>query len=715
MPPSVLMFCPQFRPAIGGAERQAEKLAEKLIQAGYRVAIVTPRVDPDSPDREEVGGLVVERFPLRDLSRSCHVPCVGLLNLFYILWQVGRAVRARLKGVQILHCHMGSLETLGAALAGYTMGVPVLCKAATADERSDLGKIENTGSTGRLVAWMMRRAIGTWVATTAPVVEALVRAGVSPDGIKRIPNGVALSDIRQLASPARQVRHFLYLGRLSMTADRDVPTLIRAFARLAATHPDIELAIVGAGDLFEETKQLIAACGVPQRIVTPGFDQPEKWLAWADCFVLPSRREGLSNALLEAMAAGLPCIANDIPPNREVLAGGRAGVLVPVEDCDALHAVMQAMVVDESMARSFAVSAKQRVEQFYSIESVASRYGRLYRTLAAPRAQTGAGPLHCWSGMDLPLRPLKTVLRKETARDDFADPEMLEDIARCYPETDARRQSQLEEQFSLALHNTRMGGVFKRTNPRRLPKTEQVIATIVPPEYRSHCRILDVGASDGITSVELLEYLQARWGRGVSVVASDLNLWLERYRLGLLLEYREPSGEQVLIRIGRWGFRPARLRLSQPEEGEGPYRTRVFGKRLYWQFWNRISPWMRFNGRISLINPRAKAAAGIETCVLDCLTRVPTFTGAFNLIRASNVLNAEYFEREEIFVALSHMHGYLTERGGLVLSRNDGKPGDESENGTAWIKSGDRFIAQLDFGGGSEIKEIVDLFRASGS
>ena len=118
-----------------------------------------------------------------------------------------------------------------------------------------------------------------------------------------------------------------------------------------------------------------------KRIHLPGFDRPEKWLAWADCFVLPSRREGLSNALLEAMAAGLPCIANDIPPNREVLDNGNAGILVPVGDGDALENAMRVIVEDSGVAEHYAQMARERVEQCYTISAVAESYLKLYRKL----------------------------------------------------------------------------------------------------------------------------------------------------------------------------------------------------------------------------------------------------------------------------------------------------------------------------------------------
>jgi len=114
----------------------------------------------------------------------------------------------------------------------------------------------------------------------------------------------------------------------------------------------------------------------------PGQQQPDTWLKWADCFVLPSRREGLSNALLEAMSFGLPCIANDIPPNREVLDDGSGGVLVPVGDEDELYDAMWSMVTDIEHATAMGQAALRRVESRFAIDSVADRYIDLYGQLA---------------------------------------------------------------------------------------------------------------------------------------------------------------------------------------------------------------------------------------------------------------------------------------------------------------------------------------------
>src|SRR5207245_853664 len=123
--------------------------------------------------------------------------------------------------------------------------------------------------------------VGTWVATTSAVADALVRAGVPLERITRIPNGAELptgSIDRRLPYGARR---FLYLGRLSKQTHRDVPILIRAFDHMALAHQDVELAIVGGGDLYAETKGQADTCQARERIYVPGFDRPEKWLAWA--------------------------------------------------------------------------------------------------------------------------------------------------------------------------------------------------------------------------------------------------------------------------------------------------------------------------------------------------------------------------------------------------------------------------------------------------
>jgi len=379
---SVLMFCPQFRPLAGGAERQAEKLSKALVKRAVQVMVLTPRLVRDTPESEEDGGMVIRRFPLFDLCR--YLPWIrglGPLNLLSIRAQTMRAVSRHMNGIDIVHMHIASPLTAFALQAAKQTAVPALCKVATAGQKTDLGELCGIGVGGAQLARAMIRQLDCWVATTQAVRESLQDWGVAPDRMAMIPNGVELDGNAGATAKSVVARRFLYLGRLSAHSQRDIPTLIRAFDRVADRIPDAELALVGAGDLFQETANLVAQSRNRQRIQVPGLQEPEAWLKWADCFVLPSRREGLSNALLEAMAHGLPCIANDIPPNREVLDDGKAGVLVPVGDEDHLHDEILRMAMEVGFSDGLGEKALRRVRERYSIDAVAEQYILLYQRL----------------------------------------------------------------------------------------------------------------------------------------------------------------------------------------------------------------------------------------------------------------------------------------------------------------------------------------------
>lgn len=379
---SVLMFSPQFRPIVGGAERQAEKLSKALVKRGHRVTVLTPRLIRGTPEYEKDSGVVIYRFPLFDLcKRMPKVPWLGPLNLLSIRAQTIRAVSIYLKDSDVLHCHIASPMTAFAMQAAWKKRIPVLCKVAVSGEKTDLGELSGVGLGGPQLARSMIRQVDCWVATTQAVKKSLLDWGVESSRIETISNGVDLvADPSQIGG-RRVARRFLYLGRLSSNIQRDIPTLIRAFDRVADQIPEAELALVGDGDLYHSAAAQVAQARNSQHIQMPRQQKPEPWLHWADCFVLPSKYEGLSNALLEAMAYGLSCIANDIPPNREVLNDGAVGILVPVGDEDCLYEEMLRLATASGCSAALGGKAFSRVKERYSIESVADQYIDLYKQL----------------------------------------------------------------------------------------------------------------------------------------------------------------------------------------------------------------------------------------------------------------------------------------------------------------------------------------------
>jgi glycosyltransferase involved in cell wall biosynthesis len=376
----ILMFAPQFAPVVGGAERQAEKLGQELSSQGLDVQVVTPLLVSGSPLHEVRGGLVVRRFKLHDLAETLRLPGIGLINIPWMIMQIVAALWHEVGRTDLVHCHIGSLQSLAAALVARLRGKPVICKAAMAHERSDLGEMGRNGFLSRLLAKTGRVAFTKWIATSEAVRLALIRAGVCDSRIAVIPNGVEVMPITPSARNSK-VQRFLYLGRLSSNIERDVPRLIDAFDSVASRSDQIQLAIVGDGDLRADALRQAQLCRYASKIQLPGTDNASKWLDWADAFVLPSKREGLSNALLEAMSHGLPCIATDIPPNREVLSDGHCGLLVPVNDTRALEIAMIRLIKDHELAMGLRDRALKQVKEKYSLSTIGAKYVDLYKIL----------------------------------------------------------------------------------------------------------------------------------------------------------------------------------------------------------------------------------------------------------------------------------------------------------------------------------------------
>lgn len=152
----------------------------------------------------------------------------------------------------------------------------------------------------------------------------------------------------------------LGVGRL--TAQKDFPALIQAFARLRSRRP-CRLIILGEGELRTELEALVERLGLRADVALPGFvDNPYVWMRRAAMFVLSSAWEGLPNALIQAMACGTRVVSTDCPSGpSEILEQGRWGPLVPVGQIDALADAMSATLDDRNppdvarRARDFAL------------------------------------------------------------------------------------------------------------------------------------------------------------------------------------------------------------------------------------------------------------------------------------------------------------------------------------------------------------------------
>ena len=164
--------------------------------------------------------------------------------------------------------------------------------------------------------------------------------------------------------------------------------LLRAWARVhegrgAATRP--YLLLLGDGPEKEGIFAEAARLGLlPYLRVLGRVGDVERYLAASDVFALSSHAEGFSNALVEAMASGLACVATDVGGNAEALAGG-AGVVVPPGDEDAFAAALAALVDDEARRRELGATARARAVVSFGMERMVEETERWYRELLGAR------------------------------------------------------------------------------------------------------------------------------------------------------------------------------------------------------------------------------------------------------------------------------------------------------------------------------------------
>ena len=280
------------------------------------------------------------------------------------------------------------------------------------------------------------------------------------------------------------------------------------------------------------------------------------------------------------------------------------------------------------------------------------------------------------------------------------DPERLADLAHALSQSSLEAEA-LIAQFSSVVSGIRVGAIHKLTGPGRLRECDRVFAEALHTRGLDEVRFLDIGASDGITTLDTVRALAEQLARPVRATMIDRYLRLLRYGSGPLREYRSPDGSPVLLRLGRVG-----LQLSSIESTRDPV-SRWLG-RCYLRR-TQLRGRLPLTATLDLVSPAVRQA-GIRVLEGNILERQTALAGAFDAVRASNVLNLDYFARSELEQALRHIHAYLSPDGILVLSRNHLEQGGV-ERGSAWRRTDAGFARFCDFGGGSYVASVVDALR----
>ncbi len=365
---------------LGGAQQLLVVLGRALVEQGWRVLVCCLQPKLDLLPRLREAGVEVHCLgrPRPGVSR----PVAFLRYVLGGLWDIGRLlVRER---VDILHAHLSDAEFLGLA-AGLVCRTPVVM--ATIHSPRLLPERSRRSLRNRLRVFLSRTLFNAadWiVAVSEEAASNLISVfGVASGRVVVIENCVAFGQgeappgLREALGIPAGARVLAAVGRLDPVKNHAL--LLEAMAALPRR--DVVLLLVGAGGLEDELRRQASALGLADRVLFLGLrEDVARLLRIVDVFIMPSKYEGTSLALLEAMAAGRPIVATDIPGNRKPLIDGAAALLVPPDDANALARAIHRLLDDQRLARTLGDKARQTAQKRYSVESAVNRLERLRQT-----------------------------------------------------------------------------------------------------------------------------------------------------------------------------------------------------------------------------------------------------------------------------------------------------------------------------------------------
>ena len=363
--------------SVGGTETQAVELARRMDPAKYDITLACLR--KEGPLLERLNGSavnVVEFHPK------------GGIDSPRGLYQVARMAAYLRRGkFDVVHAH-DLWSNMIAVVAGKIAGVPVIVTS-----QRDLSHGDWYQSKRKRWLRKAQNASSAVLTNARTIRERLVSdEGLAANKVRVIYNGVDLE--RFESSPSMRAKLFPGMQRAKLivlvgnmhTEVKGHPTLIAATPEIVSRFPQAHFVLVGDGEKRKDFEAAAQAVGVGANFMFLGRrNDVAGILAACDIAMLPSAAEGMPNAVLEYMAAGLPVVASAVGGNLEVIADGATGLLVPAGDAAALSAALSRLLADDVLALRLARQGRELVEQKFSFDRLTREVGALYEELLQAR------------------------------------------------------------------------------------------------------------------------------------------------------------------------------------------------------------------------------------------------------------------------------------------------------------------------------------------
>ena len=378
------MIVPSFYPIVGGAEQQAQRQSCELSKAGWTVTVLTRRHSTLYPEQllpdEVIDGVPVKRVACQG-GRKLAALAFVLRGLFFLITQ-GRH--------QIYHAH-----DVGGAGWLSVMGRYFLDGRAILKLRSGQYYYERSYRSP-LARWQFKTLLclaDGLLVVNQEMIDYLTQLGIARERIRYLPNAVDTtwfcpatqqekSRLRHALGLPETAQIVLYVGRLHFLKGVDVLLAAWAHVALRLTH-QVCLVIVGDGPDHASLSEAVQAARMTDTIIFAGESQAvREYYRAGDIFVLPSRTEGLSNALLEAMASGLAVVASRVGGTPDLIDSGYNGLLFESELAEALAGCLTVLLDNPARGQELGAHARQTAVEKADIKTRVSELGQWYMALA---------------------------------------------------------------------------------------------------------------------------------------------------------------------------------------------------------------------------------------------------------------------------------------------------------------------------------------------
>jgi glycosyltransferase involved in cell wall biosynthesis len=364
--PHVLLVLDQLPKTLGGGERIVLKLASLLPKYGYRTSILTFSIHPECSALK---------------SPPCPVYLLPLQRTYdFTAIRAAFELRRFLKSqqVRLVQTFFESSDIWAGFVTRF------MSDAKLVWSRRDMGILR--ARKHRIAYRLMAGVPNAVFAVSEQVRRYCIDVDrIDPARVQTIYNGLDISEWTTSSHPARNRGEVVVttVGNIRRVKGHDI--LIQAAATIVRQFPNVKFSVAGEvleQDYFAELQSLVRSFGLSQQFrFIGGVTNLREHLFAADIFALPSRSEGFSNALVEAMAASLPIVATDVGGNAEAVEDGVNGFMVPSEDPAALADAIVRLLSDPVRATAMGLAGEALAAKQFTTEAMMSQIAGTYQKL----------------------------------------------------------------------------------------------------------------------------------------------------------------------------------------------------------------------------------------------------------------------------------------------------------------------------------------------